>query len=370
MDRKYDITGLKYGKLTAIEKVKYKGNKNSYWKFKCECGNYITLRRDEVKRGSARKDCGLCYGTKKSINPIYYNKEWLFQKYVIEGLTFKEIANLAGVNSRNICNKIVEHQIKRNTVSMAGKNNICTITNKQKSILVGLLFKRHKIERFSKRANATIYLLSYEHQFCEWLLNELDGVIVNKECFKEPNSYLIETKFSRDLYDMIDDRPLNLLLNLDEMSLSIKLLLDGYRLSGSWIVRNIKIIDDENEQNKVVDLFKHKFKLNISFSKKGDKIIFDSNESNIIEALIKRNVPYKLDLVTKRLRRRKMIRRKRVFVIVRLKNSKSKLLNTYYNSLPSIRKYRSNIVEQYLLGKNIYEVSEEELKDIENELFD
>lgn len=56
--KRKDYTGQKYGHLTAIS-FEYLKNNKSYWKFKCDCGNYITHRIDSVLCGD-KKTCGQC----------------------------------------------------------------------------------------------------------------------------------------------------------------------------------------------------------------------------------------------------------------------------------------------------------------------
>lgn len=51
-----DITGKKFGKLTAIKFIK-RENKRTYWQYKCDCGNDIILRMDGPKTGNT-KSCG------------------------------------------------------------------------------------------------------------------------------------------------------------------------------------------------------------------------------------------------------------------------------------------------------------------------
>ena len=41
--RTKDITGMKFGSLTAIE-FAYVDNRQAYWKFQCDCGNIHTAR--------------------------------------------------------------------------------------------------------------------------------------------------------------------------------------------------------------------------------------------------------------------------------------------------------------------------------------
>lgn len=87
-----DITGQKFGKLTAIEKTD-KRDKNSgtiIWKFQCDCGNIIECNGTDVRRGNT-SSCG-CLKSKGeqkiqeilSKNNIYYVKEKIFDNCVFE----------------------------------------------------------------------------------------------------------------------------------------------------------------------------------------------------------------------------------------------------------------------------------------------
>lgn len=52
-----DLTGKKFGKLTAIQFSHKNKNRKTYWVFECECGNIKVLRTDTVKSGKV-KSCG------------------------------------------------------------------------------------------------------------------------------------------------------------------------------------------------------------------------------------------------------------------------------------------------------------------------
>lgn len=60
---KYDLSGQRFGRLTVIERapppdtVKHKST--SYWRCKCDCGNEVVVRRNNLTQGIA-KSCG-CY---------------------------------------------------------------------------------------------------------------------------------------------------------------------------------------------------------------------------------------------------------------------------------------------------------------------
>lgn len=56
MGKRIDITGMKFGDLTAIEYA-YTKNKKVYWKCLCTCGNETIVRADGLKSGAV-KSCG------------------------------------------------------------------------------------------------------------------------------------------------------------------------------------------------------------------------------------------------------------------------------------------------------------------------
>ena len=51
-----DLTGLKFGRLTVIERAPSKG-KDTRWRCKCDCGNEVVVRGNDLKRG-ATQSCG------------------------------------------------------------------------------------------------------------------------------------------------------------------------------------------------------------------------------------------------------------------------------------------------------------------------
>lgn len=52
-----DITGQKFGMLTAVEHTKTVYGKGSIWKFKCDCGNIVERQSSLVRNGNI-KSCG------------------------------------------------------------------------------------------------------------------------------------------------------------------------------------------------------------------------------------------------------------------------------------------------------------------------
>jgi len=60
MGKKIDLTGQRFGRLIAIERVKappFYSDRHSWWKFRCDCGQEIIRRGTAVTQG-ATKSCG------------------------------------------------------------------------------------------------------------------------------------------------------------------------------------------------------------------------------------------------------------------------------------------------------------------------
>lgn len=62
MGKFIDLTGNRFGKLVAIEKIsrhRNNGKTRTYWRCKCDCGNEIEVAADALRKGS-QISCG-CY---------------------------------------------------------------------------------------------------------------------------------------------------------------------------------------------------------------------------------------------------------------------------------------------------------------------
>lgn len=57
MAQRLDITGQRFGRLTAIEYVGHDKHKNAVWKCKCDCGKYTNVSTHSLKSGHT-KSCG------------------------------------------------------------------------------------------------------------------------------------------------------------------------------------------------------------------------------------------------------------------------------------------------------------------------
>lgn len=57
MAKRIDITGQKFGKLTALHFVGYDNHRQTLWKCRCDCGNYSVVRGYLLRTGKT-KSCG------------------------------------------------------------------------------------------------------------------------------------------------------------------------------------------------------------------------------------------------------------------------------------------------------------------------
>ena len=85
-----DITGQRFGLLTAVS---YVGNNNSFWLFRCDCGNAVTRTRHKVRTARFPQSCGCAkhprnlidiagnrYGHLTAISYVKHTKsQWLFR---------------------------------------------------------------------------------------------------------------------------------------------------------------------------------------------------------------------------------------------------------------------------------------------------
>ena len=74
MGKFQDLSGMKFGKLTVIEKDLERSKKGvAYWKCQCECGNITSVNSSKLKNGYT-KSCG-CLRNKPSVHRIDYTNK-------------------------------------------------------------------------------------------------------------------------------------------------------------------------------------------------------------------------------------------------------------------------------------------------------
>lgn len=82
-----DITGQKFGMLTAIKPTKRRVNRNVYWKVKCDCGNYSSVSATSLMSNNI-KSCGCLFDKMKGENhprydPTITDEERIKNRYIL-----------------------------------------------------------------------------------------------------------------------------------------------------------------------------------------------------------------------------------------------------------------------------------------------
>ncbi len=96
MNKKLDITGEKYGRLTALEIDTDRSGRQTYWKCKCECGNIKSICLGKLRNGHT-KSCGCLSKESSGRKPLPNNqgkKSILYSNYRNNARTKKVLFNL------------------------------------------------------------------------------------------------------------------------------------------------------------------------------------------------------------------------------------------------------------------------------------
>lgn len=92
MSRVIDITGQRFERLTAVEKIGKTNQGNALWKCKCDCGNEIVTRSILLRNGTT-KSCGC------------YRAEYCRERMTTHGQTNTRLAHIwASMKERCFCN--------------------------------------------------------------------------------------------------------------------------------------------------------------------------------------------------------------------------------------------------------------------------
>lgn len=83
-----DLTGERFNKLVVIERVCHPSNpksKSTYWKCRCDCGNYTIVDGSKLKSGHT-KSCGCLLKNTNGIDHINFKgNKWILQENIAIG---------------------------------------------------------------------------------------------------------------------------------------------------------------------------------------------------------------------------------------------------------------------------------------------
>ena len=225
----------------------------------------------------------------------YKNKDWLYEKYTVEKLQGKEIANLCKVSIGTINYWIKKYKLNRKY----NKENY-TLTKNQFDLFVGSYFGDGGFSYYDYK-DTTRCNFSHANNQLEYL--EFKYKIVNNMCrtypkWQESNKInRFSTLSFRCLSFFIKNSKEVILDFLNEMSLSIWLLDDGNRTKYNW---SLSFQRFEHEfKLKIRDKLYELFALKGNLVKCGAGMIlqFTSESSRRLDSMILKNIPNDIDVV-------------------------------------------------------------------------
>lgn len=235
---------------------------------------------------------------------IYQNYDWLYDKYITNGMSTKDIADLCNASNR-VIKKWVNEKYKMTTHTR--KNDI-KLNNMQHNIVIGSLLGDGHIDR---RDEYPIFIVSHAENQKDYLYWKYKEFI--KLCNKEPskingsvklfngkeyicqNSYRMTTRSLNCFIGYRNMKKLEIIKNLNEMSFSVFILDDGYKGDNIWGL----CVASFSHEEKIFLISKLEELFNIKGYLKKDVryITFRVPCSKIIDSIILKNIPNELDII-------------------------------------------------------------------------
>ena len=119
MPQYLDITGKKYGMLTAIQMHK-KGKWSEYWKCVCDCGNEVVREKSTLQKGLSIS-CGCNKYKKISMSNTKPNKFEIVDNFVV-GFTHKNEKFIFDVDDYDIVSQYTWHKLNNGYFCYKNKN--------------------------------------------------------------------------------------------------------------------------------------------------------------------------------------------------------------------------------------------------------
>lgn len=235
---------------------------------------------------------------------IYQDYDWCYQKYIIEGLNHDEMAKEANCSKRVVEKWCVE----RHRLTQKYRQQNKTLNNIQHDLIIGSLLGDGHID---KRETQPVFIIVHAENQKDYLFWKYE--LVKDLCNTPPTKYDTNTtifgdkiytrqsqyRFCTRIYDcLIKYRELssnNLVDNLNNFSLSIWMLDDGYRSESSWELCVASYNDNEREY--IVDKLKNKFELDCKLKKDTRYITFTADSSRKLDNIILSIIPNDLDII-------------------------------------------------------------------------
>ena len=240
---------------------------------------------------------------------IYTNYEWLYNRFVVDGMNQDEIASICGCKKRTIKKWLVT--INKFTCNFRSEN--VKLNDIQKDLIVGSLLGDGHID---KRENSPIFIVShaenqkdylyFKYEILKNICNKKPSFIkggskeIYSKIYKYQNSYRISTRVVNELDFFRKKSRFEIIDMLNEFSLSIFFLDDGHRACNLW---SICVASFSSEEKDFFIKYTHdKFGIHGYINKDNRYIHFRRPCSKIIDKIILKNIDNKIDVVVNKLK--------------------------------------------------------------------
>lgn len=235
----------------------------------------------------------------------YQEYDWCYERYVLKGMSFEEMAEEAHTKPRTIqkwCSE--KHRLNRRTLRKE-----LHLTNKQKELIMfSLLGDGH----ISKREQEPLFIVSHAINQKDYLFWKYE--LLKNVCNQPPTLYTdAKSTFGTDrvyycqdfyrfntkiLDDLIPIRCMSkaeIIATLNEFGLAIHLLDDGSHSDGYWNLCYAAFSQDEKDL--YCKILQERFNITPHLQKDKRYVGFNKADSQKINEIILRNIPNDLDII-------------------------------------------------------------------------
>lgn len=238
----------------------------------------------------------------------YHSYDWCYQRYIMEGKSFEEMAEEANCKPRTIqkwCSEI--YKLNRRTAS-----NIIKLNQKQiELIMFSLLGDGHIAKRdccfIVSHSEAQKDYLMWKYEILKNLclsppiLQEESIAVFNGKTYHKSKQYRLRTRKIDDLRKIQLKSKSDIISELNEFGLSIHFLDDGSCSGGYWSLCYAAL--SLEDRNLYCNILKDKFNISPHLRNDDRYIGFNKNDSAKISEIILRNIPNNLDIIKNKILR-------------------------------------------------------------------
>ena len=247
--------------------------------------------------------------SKNDINfkAIYQDYDWCYQKFMVEGLNHEEMAVETSATKRTIEKWCTEKH--RLTQKLRQENKV--LNELQKYLIIGSLLGDGHID---KRETQPLFIVShaknqkdylyFKYEILKDICNSPPSITKggihfftdNPKGYLAQDSYRISTRIQDDLLKYRGMNNIELLNNLNEFSLAIWVLDDGYRGQSNWQICVADFTQEEKEYT--VKHLMTEFDLECYITNSDDRYInFRATSTRVLDKMILENIPNELDII-------------------------------------------------------------------------